>query len=157
LAIANIILDYAVGRWVEKYRLPVGGDNILIVLLQASGLEADATLNNYQFLSDLLAASNNEATFTNYSRKVLSAADITVTPNTGTGVTTVDIADQTWTSAGGAVNNSLGAFLTCYRQTSSTPDSGVLVLSKHDYTQSTTGVNLQATVPSIGTARWSAS
>jgi len=146
-----------VGRWVEKYRLPVGGDNILIVLLKATGLEADATLNNYQFLSDLLAASNDEADFTNYGRKVLSAADITVTPNTGTGITTVDIADQTWTSAGGAANNSLGAFLTCYRQTSSTPDSGVLVLTKHDYVQSTTGVNLLAAVPSIGTARWSVS
>ncbi len=145
------------GRWVEKYRLPIGGDNILIVLLKATGLEVDGTLNNYQFLSDLLASTNDEADFSNYARKVLSAGDITVTPNTSTGVTTVDISDQTWTSAGGAVNNSLGAFLTCYRPTSSTPDSGVLVLTKHDYVQSTTGVNLLAAVPSIGTARWSVS
>lgn len=153
---ANIIFDYAVGRWVEKYRLPIGGDNILVVLLKLSGLQVDSTLNNYQFLSELLAA-NAEADFTNYGRKVLSSLDITVTPDTVTGITTVDLTDQIWTSAGGAVNNDLGAFVTCYRQTSTTPDSSVLLLTKHDYAQSTTGEDLKAIIPSIGTAKWVAS
>lgn len=148
---ASLIFDYAKGRWVEKYRLPVGGDNILVVLLQTTGLQADSTLNNHQYLSELLAAGNTEATFTNYSRQVLSSADITVSTNTSTGVTTVDTTDRVWNAAGGAVNNNLGALLTCYRQTSATPDSGILLLTKHDYTVSTTGGNLTATVPSIGT------
>lgn len=151
LAIANLIFDYAKGRWVEKYRLPIGGDNILVVLLKSAGLQADGTLNNYQFLSELLAGGNAEADFTNYSRHVLSAADITVTTNTGTGVATVDATDRVWSAAGGAQNNALGALVTCYRQTSSTPDSGILLLTKHDYTISTTGGNLTATIPSIGT------
>lgn len=149
---ANVLFDSAKGRWVEKYLLPVGGDNIIVVLLQASGLQVDATLNNYSTLAALLAGGNTEATFTNYGRKVLSGVDITVSVNTSTGVTTVDIPDQVWTSAGGAVNNGLGALLTCYRQTSATPDSGILPLTKHDFAVTTTGVNLQATVPSIGTA-----
>lgn len=149
---ASFISDSAKGRWVEKYLLPVGGDNVVVVLLQSSGLQADATLNNHQFLSQLLAAGNAEATFTNYGRKVLSAADITVSVNTGTGVTTVDIVDQVWSAAGGASNNTLGALLTCYRPTSGSLDSAVLVLTKHDFATTTTGGALTATVPSIGTA-----
>lgn len=149
---ANVIFDYAKGRFVEKFMLPVGGDNIVVVLLQASGLQADATLRTNQFLSGMLSAGNAEATFTNYSRKVLAAADITVSINTGTHVNTVDIVDQVWNSAGGAANNSIGALITCYRPTSGTPDSGMLLLTKHDYVISTTGGNLTATVPSIGTA-----
>lgn len=152
MVIANVIFDYAKGRYVEKYMLPVGGDNIIVVLLQTSGLQADATLRTNQYLSGLLSAGNTEATFTNYARKVLSAADITVSVNTGTHVNTVDIVDQVWSAAGGAANNSIGALLTCYRPTSGTADSGILVLTKHDYVVSTTGGNLTATVPSIGTA-----
>jgi hypothetical protein len=148
---APFIADSAKGRWVEKYMLPIGGDNIVVVLLQSSGLQADATLNNHTFLSQLLAAGNTEATFTNYSRKVLSAADITVSVNTGTGITTVDIVDQVWNAAGGALNNTLGALLTCYRPTSGSLDSSMLILTKHDFATTTTGGNLTAQVPSIGT------
>lgn len=124
----------------------------MVVLLKSAGLQGDATLNNHQFLADLLAAGNSEANFTNYARKVLSSADITVTVNTSSGVTTVDISDQIWASAGGPLNNDLGALVTCYRPTSATPDSNILLLTKHDYFQSTTGVDLKAIVPSIGTA-----
>ena len=149
---ASFIADYAKGRWVEKYLLPVGGDNIVIVLLQSAGLQADATLNNYQTLSAMLAA-NSEATFTNYSRIFLSnTSGITVTVNTSTGVTTVDIPDQVWTAAGGATNNTLGALVTCYRRLSTDPDSAILPLTKHDFAVTTTGGNLTATVPSIGTS-----
>jgi len=152
LVITNIIFDYAKGRYVEKYMLPVGGDNIVVVLLQASGLQADATLRTNQYLSGLLSAGNTEATFTNYARKVLSASDITVSINTGTHVNTVDISDQVWSAAGGAVNNSIGALITCYRPTSASTDAQILCLTKHDYVISTTGGNLTATIPSIGTA-----
>lgn len=148
---ASVIFDNAKGRWVEKFSLPVGGDNIIVVLVQSSGLQVDATLNNHQFLSQLLAAGNTEATFTNYARKVLSAADISVSVNTGTGVTTVDTVDQVWNAAGGAANNTLGAILTCYRPTSGSLDSAILLLTKHDFATTTTGGNLTAQVPSIGT------
>lgn len=147
------VFDNAKGRWVEKYRLPVGGDNIVVVLLQSSGLQTDATLNNYQFLADLLAAGNTEATFTNYSRQVLAGTDITITVNTSTGITTVDTSDRVWNAAGGATNNTLGALLTCYRPTTTSLDSAVLLLTKHDFAVTTTGGNLTATVPSIGTVQ----
>lgn len=148
---ASLIFDSAKGRWVEKFMLPIGGDNIVVVLLQSSGLQADATLNNYATLSALLAGGNTEATFTNYSRKVLAAADLSVSVNTGTGVTTVDSVDQVWNAAGGALNNTLGAICFCYRPTSGSLDSAILPLTKHDFATTTTGGNLTATVPSIGT------
>lgn len=148
----SFIFDNAKGRWVEKYLLPVGGDNIEIVLLQASGLQADSTLNNYATLSSLLAA-NTEANFTNYSRIILSSVNITVSVNTSTGVTTVSIPSQVWNSAGGAVNNSLGALLTCYRPSSTSLDSAILPLTKHEFAVSTTGGNLTATITSIGTVQ----
>jgi hypothetical protein len=149
--VASFIFDSAKGRWVEKFLLPVGGDNIVVVLLQSSGLQADATLNNHTSLSQLLAAGNTEATFTNYSRKVLAAADLSVSVNTGTGVTTVDAVDQVWNAAGGALNNTLGAICTCYRPTSGSLDSAILLLTKHDFATTTTGGALTAQVPSIGT------
>src|SRR3954468_14888980 len=148
---ASFIFDSAKGRWVEKFLLPVGGDNIIVVLLQSSGLQADATLNNYATLSTLLAGGNAEATFTNYSRKILAAADLSVSVNTGTGVTTVDAVDQVWSAAGGALNNTMGAICFCYRPTSGSLDSAILPLTKHDYATTTTGGNLTAQIPSIGT------
>jgi hypothetical protein len=124
-----------------------------VVLLQSTGLQVDATLETYQFLSQLLTAGNAEATFTNYSRQVLSGTSITVTVNTSTGVTTVDISDQVWTAAGGATNNTLGALITCYRPSVASTDSSVLLLTKHDFATTTTGGNLTASIASIGTAQ----
>lgn len=152
----NVLFDAACGRWVEKFKLPVGGDNIGLILLKATGLQADTALMPYATLADLLAASNDEATFTSYTRKWLTSSDITVSVNTTTHITTVDITDPTWTGAGGALNNDLGALLTVYRKASSDLDSAILPLTKHDWVRSTTGNNMTVTVPSIGTAKWSA-
>lgn len=142
------IFDSAKGRWVEKYMLPLGTDNILVYLVKASGLQADATLDNHATMASLLGA-NTQATFTNYAVKVLSAVDITVSLSSGTW--TVDTADQIWTSAGGASNDSLGALITAYRPTSGTGTSGQLPLSKHEFVVTTNGTDLKATITSIGT------
>lgn len=144
----SLIFDNAKGRWVEKYLLPLGTDNILVYLVKASGLQADATLKTHATMAALLGA-NTQATFTNSSVKVLSAVDITVSLSSGT--YTVDIADQIWTSAGGVSNDALGALITAYRPTSGTGTSGQLPLSKHEFVVTTNGTDLKATVPAIGT------
>lgn len=146
---ANFVFPIAKGRFVEKYMLLTGSDNIVLVLMQSAGLQADATLAGYSNLGTLLAAASDEATFTNYSRIVLStSAPITI--SVGTGVS-VAIPSQTWNSAGGAVNNTLGALLTCYRPTSGSADSAVIPLTKHDFSVTTTGANLLATITTIAT------
>lgn len=152
MALANLIFLQAKGRWIEKFLLPTGVDNIIVLLFKASGLAADATMKNYTTLADIIAGGSTEATFTNYLRQVLSASDIVVTFNSGTGVVTADCSDRLWAAAGGASNDTLGALVTAYRPTSVSADSAVLPLSKHDFTASTTGGNLTAGVPAVGTA-----
>lgn len=145
----DVVFTYSKGRFIEKALLPnAPTDNLIVVLLQSSGLQGDTTLRNHQTLAAVLAA-NTEATFTNYARKVLGAADISVTFNTSTSTAAMDISDQVWAAAGGATNNSLGALLVCYRPNSGSADSAILPLTKHDYAGSTTGQDLQATIPSI--------
>ena len=148
----NVLSNFAKGRFIEWASLPAGGDNLIIVLFKSAGLPADATLIDCQFLSDVVAAGAVVADFTNWARKVLSAVDITITVNTTTNIATLDIADQTWASAGGASNNALGKFGVFYRKTSSDADTAIRCISFHDFVVTTTGVNLSAVVPSIGTA-----
>lgn len=144
---ANFVFPYAYGRWIDKYSLPLGGDNILIVLVQSSGLQSDATLAGYQYLSQVWGGGNVEATFTNYSRQSVTSG-ITITVGS---TTTVSIPTQVWNAAGGATNNSLGALLTCYKPTSSSVDSAVQLMTKHDFVASTTGGQLSAVITNIGT------
>lgn len=146
-------MTYAKGRFVEKALLPNSPtDSLIVVLLKASGLQGDSALKNYQTLALLLAASNDEADFTNYSRQVVTSAGITVAFNTGTSVASVDITDQVWTAAGGTTNNALGKLLVCYRPASSSLDSAILPLTAHDFSGSTTGGDLNATIPLIASA-----
>src|SRR5262245_56703170 len=137
------IFSAARGRWVEKFMLPLGTDNIIVVLLKAAGLQADATLDDHLTLASVLGA-NTEASFTNYARKVLTSSDITTSLSSGTW--TVDTADQVWTSAGGAANDSLGALITVYRPTSGSTTAQMLPLTCHPYIQSTNGTDAKATI-----------
>ena len=152
ITIGNVLGNYAKGRWIHLASLPLGTDNLVVVLLKSSGLPTDATIKDCQYLSQIISAGATEATFTNYARKVLSAPSIFIVVNTGTDVVSLDTSDQTWNSAGGASNDTLGAFLLCYRPTSGSADSAIWLLTKHDYSQTTNGGNLVASVPSIGTS-----
>jgi hypothetical protein len=150
--VGNILSNYIKGRFVEKATLPLGTDNLVIDLLTTTALPSDATLKNCQFLSDVTTAGGVIAAFTNYARKVLAAVDITITVNTGTGVVTLDTADQVWSAAGGASNATLGKLLIAYRPTSGSANSAIALISCHDYTATTTGGNLTAAIPSVATA-----
>lgn len=149
---ANGVFASAKGRMVEKATLPIGTDAIMVLLLKSTGLQADATLRNYTNLATLLG-SNTEADFTNYARKLITSGMTTVVnTGVGTGVCTWDIPDITWTAAGGATNNTLGKMIVAYRPTSSTLDSGCLPLTFHDFTATTTGTDLLASIAGTGLA-----
>lgn len=135
--------------------LPTGLDSLLGVLLQSASLPTDNTLKRTQYLSGVLSTGTGaglEATFTNYIRKVFAAADITITVNTTTDVVTLDTADVVINSAGGALNNTAAAFLLCYKPTSTSLDTAIPILTKHDCAITTTGGNLTLTIAAIGTA-----
>lgn len=142
---------YAKGRYIEKCTLPLGTDNIMIVLLQNTGLPADTALVNYQTLGAMLSGTAQEATFSNYARTNLSSSSILITRNTSSSPTsvTVSFAQQVWSSAGGAVNNTISKVVLVYQPTSSTPDTGCLPLATLDYSGTTTGGALDVTLGTL--------
>jgi hypothetical protein len=138
---SSLCNTYAKGRFVEKCMEPLGTDHILVVLLQNTGLPADATLVNCQNLGAVFTAGATEATFTNYARMALTSSAITISYNTSASPTsvTVSFSAQTWNAAGGAVNNTISKVVLAYQPTATTADSGCLVLATLDYSGTTTG------------------
>lgn len=97
----DIVFNIAKGKVARYADLPDASDALIIVLLKASGLEADGTLQDYDTLAAILAAANDEADFTGYSRKTL--ASVTVTPDDTNNRQDVDAADPSaYTNSGGA-------------------------------------------------------
>lgn len=123
---------------------------LVIVLLKAA--EADDTLNNYDTLSAILgAAGNTEADFTNYARKTVSGANVTVTVDDAGNRVDVDFPDQVWSSAGGTTDNTLVKALVGYDpDTTVTDDTTIVPLTHHDFAVTTDGTDLTLQVSSSG-------
>lgn len=151
---SSLINTFAKGRFVEKCMLLQGTDSILVVLLQSTGLPADTALVNYASLGALLSSAAQEATFTNYTRMSLGLSAVEISYNTSSSPTQVSVsfANQTWNAAGGAVNNTIAKVVLAYQPTSSTPDSGCLILATLDYTGTTTGGALEVILGSLSDA-----
>jgi len=142
---ADGVFNISKGAFVEKVR--DGATALGLLLLKV--VEADDTLNNYDTLALLLAGANTECDFTNYARKTGITGTITV-DDTNNRVD-VDIPDQTWTSAGGAGNNTIVKLVTYYEE--SAADSGRVPISYHDFSATTDGSDLTAQVNASGLAR----
>lgn len=140
---ADVVANIALGSIAEKIR---DGANIEILLLKVA--EADATIRDYDNLSLLLAGSNTEADFTNYARKQVTNASITLTVDDTGNVVDADIADQVWTSAGGATNNNLVKLVIC--EDGGGADTTLIPLSIHDFVITTDGTDLTAQIHTDG-------
>jgi len=150
--VADGITNVAKGKIRYYCELPAASDAILVVLLQSSGLESDDALADHADLAALLAASNDEATFTGYARKTITS--VTITPDNTNNWVDMILANQTWDPAGGATNNTLGKLLTCYDpDTTAGTDSSVIPLTFHDFVWTTDGTALPADFPAAGFAR----
>jgi hypothetical protein len=154
---ADGVFNIAKGRVVELYanveNNAPANSAFIVVLLKAAGLEADDTLNNYDDLAALLAASNDEADFTNYARKVLTDADLAAVPapDDTNNRRDLDIPDLTWTAAGGAANNSVGKLLVCYDpDTTGGTDGSIVPLTYHDFVVTTDGSDVTAQIAAAG-------
>lgn len=145
----NVVSNLGKGRTAYYSTLPAANDALILLLLKASGLEADGTLVDYDDVAALLAAANDEADFTNYGRKTITS--VTVTVDDTNDRVDVDIADQTWTAAGGAANNSLGKAVIAYDpDTTGGTDSALIPLTYHDFVATTDGNDLVAVVATAG-------
>lgn len=128
----------------------VATEGLVVVLLSAA--EADGTLADYDTLAALLApAGNTEATFTNYTRKVISGADIVITVDDANDWVDIDVPDQTWTNAGGTTNNTLVKALLVHDPDTGVADDAVMVpLTHHDLAVTTDGNDLTLRFASAG-------
>lgn len=149
---ADGIFNIAKGKIRYFAELPAANDALIVVLLKASGLEADDTLNNYATLSTLLAASNDECDFTNYARKTL--ASVTITEDDTANHTDLDAADFTYSSAGGATNNTVGKAIICYDpDTTGGTDADLVPVAYYDCSFTTDGSDVTLQVATAGFAR----
>jgi len=115
--------------------LPDSSDALVLVVLEASGLEDDDTLVDYDTLGDLLDSNTEQ---TDMGRKTLST--VTVTVDDTNDWVTIKADDVTWSSATG---NATGAVVICYDpNTGTSTDDDRIPLSKHDYAQTPSGSNL---------------
>lgn len=142
---ADQLFNVAKGAWAEKVR--DGTTSLLILLLKVA--EADATLIDYDTVAAVLAGANTEADFTNYARKTGITGTLTV-DDTNNRVD-LDIPDQTWTSAGGASNNTLVKLILAYEE--SAADSGRVPLAHYDFAVTTDGSDLTAQANAAGVLR----
>ena len=152
---ADGVFNIAKGRVIELHNRVDTNDptnsGLVVVLCKVS--EADATLEDYDDLNALLgSAGNTEADFTNYARKVLTDSDITAaTPDDTNNWQQCDIPDQTWSSAGGTLDNTLTKVIICYdNDTTGGNDTNLIPLTHHDFTPTTNGNDLVLQIDSNG-------
>lgn len=145
----DFVFNQALGKVRHYASLPATNDALVIVLLQATGLDADDTLRDFDDLAALLAA-NTEATFTNYSR-IVRTTGITENVDDTNNRVDVDIADSTWTAAGGATNNVIAKLIVAYDpDTTGGNDSSIIPLTAHSYDETTSGSDITAVVSPNG-------
>lgn len=151
---ADIVFNIAKGRvgaYVQQVEDGNPADSRLVVVpIETSGIEADATLGDYDNLSALLAASNNEQT--TMGRKYLAASDITLTVDDTNSRLDIDLSDITWT---GATGNAISALLICYIPDGNvsggvSADTAVIPLTKHDFVVTPDGSDIVAQVNAAG-------
>jgi hypothetical protein len=146
---ANFVFNIVKGKAGQYYQNvednSPAGCAIVVVPIEASGVEADDTLNNYDTLATLLASTNNEQA--TMGRKDVVAAGLTLTVDDTNNLLKVVMADQTWTSATG---NAISDLILCYDPTGSSADSAIIPLSCHDFSAAPNGGNITATVSTDG-------
>lgn len=141
---ADIVFNIAKGKVAYYASLPAANDALIVVPVEATGLETDATLKDYDDLASLLAGSTNEQT--TIGRK--TAASVAITVDDTNDRVDIDVADITWTAATG---NALGALIVCYDpDTTGGTDSTLVPLTKHGFAVTPDGTDIVATIAAAG-------
>ncbi len=149
---ADFVFNIACGKGVEYYSRVYANDPansaLILVVIAASGIETDAVLRDYDTLSALLAATNNEVTNTGYARKTLTDAVLTApAPDDTNNWFLVDLPDQTWTAV--SAGDVWAKLLVCYdSDTTAGTDANIVPLTAHDFAYTPNGGDIPAVFPS---------
>jgi hypothetical protein len=137
---SDIVFNIAKGAVAEMCRDSAASFGVLLL----KTAQADATLQDYDTIADILAAgggtANVEADFTSYARKTGLTGTLTVDDTNNW--TVVDLVDQTWSPAGGASNNTLAKLIVYYQN--SAADSGRVPCVALDFVLTTDGSDVTA-------------
>lgn len=152
---ADGVFNIAKGRVAELVKRVNDNDPansaIVVVALKAAGLESDATLQDYDDLAAILAAANDEATNTNYARKVLTDTDLAApAPDDTNNRFDVDIPDLVWSPGPQVTGGAWGKLLVCYRPDTASADSAIVPLTHQDFAVTPDGTVVTATIDAAG-------
>jgi len=144
---ANIVFNVAKGRVVEYYNRVKSNDPansaLILVPIETSGLESDATLIDKDDLAAVLSGTTNEQT--TMGRKTLTDADLAAfpAPDDANDRYDVSLPTTTWTSATG---NAISKILVAYdSDTTAGTDSNIIPLTMFDFAQTPSGSDIQMT------------
>lgn len=144
---ANIVFNISKGRVAELYNRVKSNDPansaIILVPIETSGLESDATLIDKDDLAAVLSGATNEQT--TMGRKTLTDSDLASFPAPDDANDRYDISlpTTTWTAASG---NAISKILVCYdNDTTSGTDSNILPLTMFDFAMTPSGADIQMT------------
>lgn len=148
---ADGVFNIAKGRVAELHERVNNSDPtnaaLVVVLLASAGIGSDALLKDCATLAAVSIVAD-EATNTNYARKVLTDADISAiaTDNTNDW-NTADFADQTWSAVANDGTGAIGKLIVCYDSDSTGgADSAIIPLTYHDFVVTPNGGSITATV-----------
>lgn len=150
----NVAINRGKGRtveWAERVNANDPANAVLVLMILAtSGLESDAVLTDKDSFADIVSGTTNEATNTNYARKVLDqTGGITVTYDDTNDRVDVDFPDQTWTAV--ASGDGWSAAIVGYDSDSTAgADSAILPSSKHDFVLTPDGSDITLQVAAAG-------
>ena len=144
---ANFVFNNQLAKFGSTIsNLPGANDAMILVPIETSGIEADATLRDYDDLSALLAGTSNEQTTA--GRKTITS--ITPTVDDTANNYTVDCADQVYSTGS---SNAVSAFVMCYDSDTTTgTDSAVLPISKHDVSWTPDGSTMTLGIANFASA-----
>jgi len=144
---ANVVYNVAKGRVVEYYNRVKSNDPansaLILVPLETSGLESDATLIDKDDLAAVLSGATNEQT--TMGRKTLTDSDLAALPAPDDGNDRFDVSlpTVTWTAATG---NAISKILVCYdSDTTGGADSAIIPLCQFDAAVTPDGNDIQLT------------
>lgn len=137
---ADFVFNISKGQVAYYASLPAANDALIAIPIEASGVESDAIIKDYDTVAAILAAVTNEQT--TMGRKTL--ASVTVTVDDTNDRVNIDCADITWT---GATGNAVSDILICYDpDTTGGTDSSLIPLTWHDFSVTPDGSDITATV-----------
>jgi hypothetical protein len=132
--VANIVFNIAKGRVVELYNRVENNDPtnaaLIIIPIETSGLESDATLIDADTVSALLSGTTNEQT--TMGRKTLTDADLAALPAPDDTNDRYDVSLPTITWAG-ATGNAISKVVVAYdSDTTGGTDANIVPLTMFD-------------------------